>query len=172
MGALLGRLIAAQRAEQAATHGIPLGYLAQLLRAFGGQDAVEGSGRDAAAAVPGLAEQLTARELQILVLLAAGTPNPRIAAERVVSLDTVKSTSATCWASWSGQPRRGGHPGPRARPDPLARHPQLIPGRHCRATGRPGGTVMRRGRLQKIPPPWAPSGDAHSKRRLVPSWQN
>ena len=51
---------------------------------------MEGSGRDAAAAVPGLAEQLTARELQILVLLAAGTPNPRIAAERVVSLDTVK----------------------------------------------------------------------------------
>jgi hypothetical protein len=38
------RLIAAQRAEQAAVHGIPLGYLAQLLRAFGGQDAVEGSG--------------------------------------------------------------------------------------------------------------------------------
>ena len=90
MGALLGRLIAAQRAEQAAAHDIPLGYLAQLLRAFGGQDAVEGSGRDAAAAVPGLAEQLTARELQILVLLAAGTPNPRIAAELVVSLDTVK----------------------------------------------------------------------------------
>ena len=36
MGALLGRLIAAQRAEQAAAHGVPLGYLAQLLRAFGG----------------------------------------------------------------------------------------------------------------------------------------
>ena len=90
MGALLGRLIAAQRAEQAAAHGVPLGYLAQLLRAFGGQGAVEGSGRDAAAAVPGPAEQLTARELEILVLLAAGTPNPRIAAELVVSLDTVK----------------------------------------------------------------------------------
>ena len=60
---------------------------------------MEGSGRDAAAAVPGLAEEPTARELEILVLLAAGTPNPRIAAELVVSLDTVKSTSATCWAS-------------------------------------------------------------------------
>ena len=73
---------------------------------------MEGSGRDAAAAVPGLAEQLTARELQILVLLAAGTPNPRIAAELVVSLDTVKSTSATCWASWGRPtaPRRS--PGP------------------------------------------------------------
>ena len=90
MGALLSRLIAAQRTEQAAAHGVPLGYLAQLLRAFGGHDAVEGSGPDAAAAVPGLAEQLTARELEILALLAAGTPNPRIAAELVVSLNTVK----------------------------------------------------------------------------------
>jgi DNA-binding NarL/FixJ family response regulator len=40
--------------------------------------------------VPGLVEQLTARELEILALLAAGTPNPRIAAELVISLDTVK----------------------------------------------------------------------------------
>ena len=34
--------------------------------------------------------QLTARELEILALLAAGTPNPRIAEELVVTLDTVK----------------------------------------------------------------------------------
>ena len=40
--------------------------------------------------MPGLVEQLTAREQEILVLLAAGTPNPRIAEELVVSLDTVK----------------------------------------------------------------------------------
>ena len=51
---------------------------------------MEGSGRDAAAPVPGLVEQLTSRELEILVLLAAGTPNPRIAAELMVSLDTVE----------------------------------------------------------------------------------
>jgi DNA-binding NarL/FixJ family response regulator len=44
----------------------------------------------AAAAVPGLAE-LTARELEILALLAAGIPNPRIAGELVVTLDTVKN---------------------------------------------------------------------------------
>jgi DNA-binding NarL/FixJ family response regulator len=50
----------------------------------------------AAAAVPGLAQHLTARELEILALLAAGTPNPRIAEELVVTLDTSKSTSATC----------------------------------------------------------------------------
>jgi LuxR family maltose regulon positive regulatory protein len=40
--------------------------------------------------VPGLAEQLTGRELEILVLLAAGMPNPRIAEQLVVTLDTVK----------------------------------------------------------------------------------
>ena len=40
--------------------------------------------------MPGLIEQLTARELEILVLLAAGAPNPRIAEQLVISLDTVK----------------------------------------------------------------------------------
>ena len=46
--------------------------------------------RRGAEPVPGLAEQLTGRELEILVLLAAGMPNPRIAAELVVTVDTVK----------------------------------------------------------------------------------
>jgi len=90
MRALLGWLIAAQRQEQAAARGIPLGCLAQVLRALGGKDDLQGSGRSAVAAVPGLVEQLTARELEVLGLLAASTPNPRIAAELVVSLDTVK----------------------------------------------------------------------------------
>jgi LuxR family transcriptional regulator, maltose regulon positive regulatory protein len=91
MAALLGRLVAAQRAEQAAARGVELGCLARVLRAFGGQEAVPGSRRGtAAAAVPGLVEQLTARELEVLVLLAAGTPNPRIAEQLVVTLDTVK----------------------------------------------------------------------------------
>ena len=40
--------------------------------------------------MPGLAEQLTARELEVLVLLAAGIPNPRIAGGLVVTVDTVK----------------------------------------------------------------------------------
>ena len=47
-------------------------------------DKAQGAGRDAMV-MPGMAEQLTARELEILALLAAGTPNPRIAAEPVVS---------------------------------------------------------------------------------------
>ena len=90
MSALLARLIAAQQADQAAARGVPLGCLAQVLRAFDGKDAGRGAGREAAAAVPGLAEQLTARELEILVLLAAGTPNPRIAEQLVITVDTVK----------------------------------------------------------------------------------
>ncbi len=90
MAALLGRLVAAQKAGQAAARTVPLGYLARVLRAFGGKDDVQGAGRATAAAVPGLVEQLTARELEILVLLAAGAPNPRIAEQLVVSLDTVK----------------------------------------------------------------------------------
>jgi LuxR family maltose regulon positive regulatory protein len=90
MAALLGRLFAAERAEQAARPGVPLGYLARVLRAFGGKEAAETAGRSTAQAVLGLVEQLTARELEVLALLAAGAPNPRIAAELVVTLDTVK----------------------------------------------------------------------------------
>ncbi len=90
MAALVARLLAAQKAGQAPARDVPLGCLARLLRAFGQPPAAPGAGRSAAAAVPGLVEQLTARELEILALLAAGTPNPRIAADLVVSLDTVK----------------------------------------------------------------------------------
>ena len=89
MAALLGALVAAQRAEQAAARGVPLGCLARVLGAFGERPAA-GAGRGAAAVVPGLVEQLTARELEVLALLAAGAPNPRIAGQLVVSLDTVK----------------------------------------------------------------------------------
>jgi len=88
METLLRRLIAAQRDEQAAARGVELGYLTRLLRAFGGKHAAAGSGRSAA--VPGLVDPLTDRELEVLALLAAGTPNPGIAGQLVVTLDTVK----------------------------------------------------------------------------------
>jgi LuxR family transcriptional regulator, maltose regulon positive regulatory protein len=53
-------------------------------------DAIQGQGRSAAQAVPGPAEQLTAGELEVLVLLAASATNLRIAEELVVTLDRVK----------------------------------------------------------------------------------
>jgi LuxR family transcriptional regulator, maltose regulon positive regulatory protein len=83
MAALLARLAAAQKAGR----GVPAGYLARVRQAFGGQDDRQGPRR---VAVPGLVEQLTARELEVLALLAAGMPNPRIAQHLVVTLDTVK----------------------------------------------------------------------------------
>ena len=89
-GRASGRLVAAQKAGQAAARTVPLGCLARVLQAFGGNNDVQGAGRAIAAPVPGLVEQLTARELEILALLAAGIPNPRIAEHLVVSLDTVK----------------------------------------------------------------------------------
>ena len=88
MAALLGRLIAAQRADQTATR-VPLAFLARLQRAFGSACPVPGT-RPARAAVPGLIDPLTGRELEVLRLVAAGRSNQDIAQELVVTLDTVK----------------------------------------------------------------------------------
>jgi LuxR family maltose regulon positive regulatory protein len=88
MAGLLGRLIAAQRYGHAAAE-VPLGCLARLRRAFAaGHDA--GGPGPAAVPVPGIIEPLTTRELQVLSMLAGGRPNQAIAAELVVTLDTVK----------------------------------------------------------------------------------
>jgi LuxR family transcriptional regulator, maltose regulon positive regulatory protein len=92
MGRLLGRLAAAQRTGQAALAGaIPLDYLDRLELALR-----PGSGRPTlrttrlSAAVAGQAEPLSARELEVLGLLAAGKSNQQIADELVVVRDTVK----------------------------------------------------------------------------------
>jgi len=66
-----------------------LRHLARL-QAFEGKPGVPGSGPDAATRVPGLADPLTGRELQVLAMLAAGTPNRAIAGELFVTLATVK----------------------------------------------------------------------------------
>ena len=90
MAALLGQLIAAQRAGQAAA-GVPLGCLARLQRAFDVGHTGPGSRSGTApAAVPGLVEQLTRRELEVLGMLAAGKSNQAVADQLVVTLDTVK----------------------------------------------------------------------------------
>ncbi len=83
MQALLGRFLAAQRSERATARAVPLGYIARLLRGFGGH-------AEPGAAASSLPEPLTAREIEVLALLAAGESNRRIAEELVVSLDTVK----------------------------------------------------------------------------------
>ena len=89
MAALLARLIAAQRAGSAA--GVPLGCLARLQRAFDvGHTGPGPRSGTARAAAPGLVEQLTSRELEVLTMLAAGRSNQAIAGELVVTLDTVK----------------------------------------------------------------------------------
>ncbi len=107
MAALPGRLIAAQRAGRAAAD-VALGYLARLQQAFG-------PGQPVSDSVPaGIVDPLTSRELEVLTMMAAGRPNQAIARELVVTLDTVKSTSATCWAS-SARPIA-----PRPSPGPVS----------------------------------------------------
>jgi LuxR family transcriptional regulator, maltose regulon positive regulatory protein len=73
MAALLQRVV-----------GVPAGYLARVLAAC--QPGAPGAWQRA----QGLADPLTARELEVLALLAAGAPNQSIADQLVVTLDTVK----------------------------------------------------------------------------------
>ena len=88
MAALLGRLIAAQRAEHTTAHRVPLHCLARLQQAFDTEHAAPDHGR--ATAPQGIVEPLTSRELEVLEMLAAGRSNQAIARELVVTLDTVK----------------------------------------------------------------------------------
>jgi LuxR family transcriptional regulator, maltose regulon positive regulatory protein len=92
MATLLGRLAAAQRAGRVEiVHGVPPDYLDRLTDAFAhdGVPIDQQRGR-IAAAPPGLVAPLSARELEVLGLLAAGQSNPAIAEELVITLDTVK----------------------------------------------------------------------------------
>jgi LuxR family transcriptional regulator, maltose regulon positive regulatory protein len=90
MAALLARLIAA-RQSGGETAEIPHGCLARLRRALDVGHAGPGPRPGPApVAVPGLVEQLTSRELEVLTMLAAGRSNQAIASQLVVTLDTVK----------------------------------------------------------------------------------
>jgi LuxR family maltose regulon positive regulatory protein len=79
-----------QRARQEIPPGVPLRYLAAVRRACEPADeSAAATGRRGASA-PGLIEALTARETEILELLAVGAANQQIAERLVVTLDTVK----------------------------------------------------------------------------------
>jgi LuxR family maltose regulon positive regulatory protein len=91
MAALFGRLVTTPAKVQAIAAGVPRAHLGRLLQAFEqGGLAVLPRPRPGGAMVAGLAAPLSARELEVLRLLAAGEPNQAIAEELVISLDTVK----------------------------------------------------------------------------------
>jgi LuxR family maltose regulon positive regulatory protein len=93
MAALFHKLLVGRGHEQVAATGTTerREHLARLMAAF------EQIGlpilppvRRGAVVVPGLVEPLSARELEVLELLATGKPNKAIAEELVVTLETVK----------------------------------------------------------------------------------
>jgi LuxR family transcriptional regulator, maltose regulon positive regulatory protein len=92
MAALVRQLLAAQRQERPAdAHAVPLDHLARLATAFEQAGLpVRPPVRRGGVAVPGMVEPLTARELEVLRLLAAGAPNRAIAEQLVVTPETVK----------------------------------------------------------------------------------
>jgi LuxR family maltose regulon positive regulatory protein len=89
MAALVGKL-ARTRPGQGNASGIPSDYLRRLVAAFQQDAARHHPGRHAPVVVPGLIEQLSERELEVLRLMAAGRSNRDIAQELVVVVDTVK----------------------------------------------------------------------------------
>ena len=107
MAALLGRLIAAQRAGRAAA-GVPLGYLARLQRAFAAGPPAPDLGPS------GIIEPLTSRELEVLKMMAAGRRTRPSPANSWSPWTRSRSTSVTCWAS-SAQPTA-----PRPSPGPVS----------------------------------------------------
>jgi LuxR family maltose regulon positive regulatory protein len=92
MAALLGRLATTPAKAQAVTAArARRAHLGRLLEAFERDGlAILPRPRPGGAAAAGLVAPLTARELEVLALLAAGQPNQAIAEELVISLDTVK----------------------------------------------------------------------------------
>jgi LuxR family maltose regulon positive regulatory protein len=79
--------------RQAATQGIAPDYARRLLAAFG--DPVRGA--STSGHTPGLAEPLTAREIEVLRLIAAGLRNEEIAGRLFISLATVKRHIANAY---------------------------------------------------------------------------
>jgi LuxR family maltose regulon positive regulatory protein len=90
-GPPMAALIRKLREQPTAADAAPRDYLTRLLGAFERHGMpVLPPPRAGTVVVPGLLEPLTARELEVLRLLATGRPNRAIAEELVVTLDTVK----------------------------------------------------------------------------------
>ncbi|MCE3550702.1 LuxR C-terminal-related transcriptional regulator [Pseudonocardia sp. RS11V-5] len=90
--ALLRELLVGRRLERLdGGRAVPHAFLSALSAAFhrSGHPLLPAA-RPGAVAAPGLVEPLTAREQEILSLLADGRPNRAIAEELVISVDTVK----------------------------------------------------------------------------------
>jgi LuxR family maltose regulon positive regulatory protein len=92
LAALLRELLVGRRLERLdGARDVPQAFLAALSAAFdrSGRSLLPAA-RRGAVTVPGLVEPLTAREKEILSLLADGRPNRAIAEDLVISVDTVK----------------------------------------------------------------------------------
>ena len=88
MRTLLGRLVTAQGSSGGVAGEVPFDCLARLQHAFTATPALHHGAQSAAAA--GMVDSLTAREREVLALMARGDTNAAIAGELVISLDTVK----------------------------------------------------------------------------------
>jgi LuxR family maltose regulon positive regulatory protein len=89
MAALVGKLARTRRGQGEAA-GVPPDYLRRLVSVFQQDADRDHPGRRTPVVVPGLIEQLSERELEVLRLMAAGRSNREIAEELVVVVDTVK----------------------------------------------------------------------------------